>query len=378
MKKSLIIKLRIGYFLFTASMAAMVSACGSGDGQSAMMEMPPQETDFVSLNEGTASFIESYPGKIEGSVNVDIKAQVSGYLETIYVKEGDYVQKGQNLFRIKGDVFNEQIKNSEASLKSALASQTTARIEMNKLKPLVDGKVISEIQLQEAQAKYDMATAQVAQAKAALGSSTLNANFALIKAPVSGYIGRIPNRIGNLVTPTDAMPLTTLAEIDQVFVYFSLSEADYLARKTASGNEIISLITADGNMYPYKGKLEAASGNVDQNTGSMTLKAVFPNPEKNLRNGGFARIEITKNLNNVIAIPKGSIKDIQDKYFVFKLADSNKVSMSEIGISGSSGNFFIMKSGLKPGDKIAINRIDGLVEGMLVAPKIVSLDSIRN
>ncbi len=349
----------------------LLSACGQPQQG---FEMPPVNTDFMTLGLADASIEKRYPGMIEGTVNVEVKAQVSGYLETIYVKEGDYVNKGQSLFKIKGDVFNEQVNNSQANLKAALAAQANAKIEVEKIKPLVAEKVVSDIQLKTAQANYDAAAAQVAQAKAALGSSQINADFAIIKAPVSGYIGRIPNRIGNLVTPADAAPLTTLSEINQVLVYFSMSEADFIAfnqdRKTDVGMNTVSLIMADGKPYAHQGKLELASGNIERSTGSIALKAVFPNPDKLLRSGGAGRVIITKKLKDALALPMASVKDVQDKFFVFTLADSNKVAMKAIEVLGRSGDNYIVKSGVAKGEKIAINSIDALSEGVKVVPTV--------
>lgn len=362
-------KWKIRQVLLILLLGIMLSACGSENKESAMFDMPAQETNFVALKQGDATITHTYPGMIEGAINVDIKAQVSGYLEEIYVKEGDYVQKGQSLFRIKGDVFNEQVNHSNAALKSAQASLATATLEVDKLKPLVEGKVISTIQLNEAKARYEAALAQVAQAKAGLGSSKLNAEFALIKAPVSGYISRIPSRVGNLVTPGDVAPLTTLSDINAVFVYFSFSEADFITyKKQQKDKETIELVLADGSIYPYQGKLEFASGNIDRNTGSMTMKAIFENPDKLLRSGGSARVVINKIQENVLKISKLCVKDIQDKFFVYKLLEGNKIAMTPIEIFGSSGDNYLIQSGLEQGDKIAVNRIDALMDGMEVIP----------
>jgi membrane fusion protein (multidrug efflux system) len=347
-----------------------LSSCGKGNSQEGY-PAPKPEVDFFEAVASDGSIEKKYPGIIEGSVNVDIKAQVSGYLEAIYVKEGDYVTKGQSLFKIKGDVFAEQVNNSNASYQAALANLTTAKLEVEKIKPLVEGKVFSEIQLKSAQANYEAAKAQVAQAKAALGSSRLNADFSLIKAPVSGYISRIPNRIGNLVTPNDATPLTTLSDINTVYVYFSMSEADYLSfAKKGISKTPVTLILANGESYEHKGKLEVASGSIDRTTGSIALKAIFPNPKKYLRSGGSARVVVSDNLSSVVAIPMASVKDIQDKFFVFTLSDSSKVVMKPIEIAGTSGTNYYAKSGVKPGDKIALNSIDVLGDGMEVQPKI--------
>lgn len=372
----MITKMRKPSSLILAIAAAMfLSSCGQSSPGSAAGEIPAPETDFVTLIQGTGDTQKEYPGNIEGIVNVDVKPQVTGYLQAVLVKEGQYVQKGQPLFRIMPDVYNEQVKNSDAGLKSALAAQATARLEVEKLRPLVDGKVVSDMQLKTAEANYNAATAQVEQAKAALGSSKINANFTLIKAPVSGYIGRIPNRTGTLVSPTDTTALTTLSDISTVQVYFSISEANYITYSKEgifsgdSGN--IQLILADGSVYNQKGRVEAGSGNIDKATGSITMKAIFPNPDKLLRSGGAGKIVIGRTVDNIVQLPITSVKDIQDKFFVFKLADSSKVAMVPIQIDGKTKDTYYVKSGVKAGDKIAVNRIDMLQDGMKVQPKKV-------
>ncbi|WP_214229084.1 efflux RND transporter periplasmic adaptor subunit [Pedobacter sp. B4-66] len=359
--------------LFLAA-AMILSACGGGQSQTVSLALT--EVDFLTVSTATAGIQKKFPGNVEGSVSVDVKVQVSGYLDAIYVKEGDYVTKGQRLFQIKSEVFNEQVNNAQAMLKSAIANQATAKIEVEKIRPLVEGKVVSAVQLQSAQAAYDAASAAVSQAKASVSSARLNADFALIKAPVSGYIGRIPKRVGNLVTPSDAQPLTTLADINTLFVYFSMSEAEYIgfrkdvARDPGIVNNV-ELIIADGSTYGQLGKLETASGNIDPSTGSITLKAVFSNPDKLLRSGGSARVVINQKIESALSVPMASVKDIQDRFFVFMLDDSNKVSMSPLQIAGRSGENYLVKSGIKAGDKVALNNIDVLVDGMQVKPKLV-------
>lgn len=365
-----------GYFLFVLTAAVFLHSCNSANSQEATSQVTALPTDFIQLQSGNADISSGYPGSIEGRDNVDIKAQVTGYLEAVYVKEGQYVQKGQTLFRINPSVYNEQVNNSNAVLKTALANQATAKLEVEKLKPLVEGEVVSEMQLKTAQASYQAATAQVDQAKSALGSSRINAGFTYIKAPVAGYIGRIPNRTGNLISPSDPSPLTTLSDINTVNVYFSMNEADFLrytkakiASEDHTGN--VDLILPDGSTYAYKGQLENASGNFDRTTGSMQMKAIFQNPDKLLRAGGTAKVMIHQSIDDVIKLPKTAVKDIQDRFFVYKLSSKNKVVMSPIEISGGTINDYFVSSGVKAGDKIAINRIDALTEGALVLPKII-------
>ncbi|MFD2600139.1 efflux RND transporter periplasmic adaptor subunit [Sphingobacterium corticis] len=367
-------------FKFLALSSTFLGLSFSCSNQS--QEAPPMETvevDFQELRHDDAQIEKRYPGSVEGTVNVDIKAQVSGYLDEIFVQEGGYVQKGQSLFRIKADVFNEQVNSSRAAYEAAVAAEQNARIELEKVKPLVQGKVYTELQLETAEANYAAAKAQVSQARAALGSSEINADFSLIKAPVSGYIGRIPKRIGNLVTPNDATPLTTLSEINEVNVYFSLTEADFIAfvkdRQSDQGMNTVQFVMADGRVYEQNGRVEIASGNIDRTTGSIAMKATFPNPDKVLRAGGAGKIILTKKVSEALTVPMASVRDIQDRFFVFALADSNKVVMKPIEIRGKAGNQYIVQSGVAQGEKIALNRIDVLNEGMVVQPTMAQ-DSV--
>lgn len=348
--------------------STVLISCG---GNNQAQEEPVVNVDFIELAATDAETEIKYPGVIEGLVNVDIKAQVTGYLEHIYVKEGEYVNKGQPLFRIKADVYNEQVSNSKAAYQAALAAEQNAKLEIEKVKPLVEGKVYTILQLKTAEANYDAAKAQVAQARAALSASSINADFTLIKAPVSGYIGRIPNRIGNLVTPADATALTTLSEINSVYVYFSLSEADFISytKEQLKGNtqNEASLLLADGTVYGLPGKVEVASGNIDKTTGSIPLKATFINTDKILRAGGTAKVILKKKHDNVLLIPMEAVKDIQDRYFVYLFTDGNKVTMKQIEIAGNTGHHYLLKAGLNTGDKVIVNRIDLLHEGMTVS-----------
>ncbi|RXM52246.1 MULTISPECIES: efflux RND transporter periplasmic adaptor subunit [unclassified Chryseobacterium] len=365
---------RKGYLALSLTAAAILYSCGSGNGQETAQQAVALPTDFVQVNTGNEDVATGYPGSIEGQDNVEIKAQVTGYLEAVYIKEGQFVSKGQTLFRINPSVYNEQVNTNEAALKSALAAQESARLEVEKLRPLVEGKVVSDMQLKTAQASLKAASAQVAQAQSSLGSSKINANFTYIKAPVSGYIGRIPNRVGNLISPSDASPLTTLSNISSVNVYFSMNEADFIAhsRAAASGDHAdnVELILADGSKYGFKGRLENASGNFDKNTGSIQMKAVFQNPDKLLRSGGTGRVMIHNALDGVVKLPKTSVKDIQDKFFVYKLEGKDKVKMTQIEVSGSTSQDYFVKTGVNAGDKIAVNRIDALTDGALVVAKV--------
>ncbi|MFZ4861776.1 efflux RND transporter periplasmic adaptor subunit [Sphingobacterium sp. Mn56C] len=362
--------------MFVFTVLAITVACGSEsntDGGTAQA----LETDFVALEEGDAQTYVGYPARVEGTDNVEIKAQVSGYLQEVLVKEGQFVQKGQLLFKINPAIFEEQVNTNQAALKTALANQANALLEVEKIRPLVEGGVVSDLQLRTAQAAYDAASAQVAQARAAVGSSRLNADFTHIKAPVSGFIGRIPNRIGNLVTPADVVPLTNLSDITRINAYFAMNEAEFITYQRAGMDTThvlnsVEFILADGSTYPITGTLENASGIMERNLGSMAMKAVFANPDKLIRAGATGKVRLNYTLHHVLTIPKTAVKDIQDMLFVFKLTDGGVVNMVPIRISGGNATQYFVSSGLRAGDKIAINRMDVLTENMPVKATIAA------
>src|SRR5690606_5214510 len=209
-----------------ASSLFFVLSCSTGsskttDAQNNAMALPVQLIDTV-----TASTIKDYLGTIEGKVNVEIRPQVEGILEEIYVDEGAVVQEGQKLFKINPQPYQEQLNNAIANENVEKAKLENAKLEVDRLKPLVDNDVISDVRLRAARSDYDVAKASLAQASAAVASARINLGFTTIKAPVSGFIGRIPKRVGNLVSSSD--PLTELSDISEVYVYFAMSESDFL------------------------------------------------------------------------------------------------------------------------------------------------------
>jgi len=160
---------------------------------------------------------KEFNASLEGTKNIDIRSQVDGYLEKIYVDEGAFVKKGQPLFRLDARPFTEQLNNAKASVLAAKANLSNAEINVSKLEPLVKNNVVSDVQLKTAQAAYDAAKANVAQAEAQVSNAQINEGYTLISAPVDGYIGRIPSKIGSLVVRNDAQALTVLSEIKEVY-----------------------------------------------------------------------------------------------------------------------------------------------------------------
>ncbi|MDB5138765.1 MAG: efflux transporter periplasmic adaptor subunit [Mucilaginibacter sp.] len=340
---------------------------------------PPPSLPVAAIASATQTTYQEYPASIEGTVNVEIRPQVSGTLDKVFVDEGAFVNAGQPLFKINELPYRAQLNNSLASLHAAEAALANSQLEIDKLTPLVQNKVVSEYQLKTAKAAYDVAKANIEQAKANVSTAQINLGYTLIKAPVSGYIGRLLKKQGSLVAPADVEALTQLSDVHDVHVYFSLGEKDFVSFKEQYPGETlkdklkqlpaVELLLADDSQYDKKGKIDVIDGQFDKNTGAITIRASFPNPQGLLRSGNTGKVRLSLQHNDALIIPQSATIEMQDKVFVFTVADSNKVKKQPIEIVGKSGNNYLVKDGVKAGDQIVLSGIDHLQEGTVIHPE---------
>jgi len=333
----------------------------------------------ITLREDSIVLYEEFPTRLEGKVNVNIRPQVDGYIQRIFVEEGAYVKTGQSLFKIDDRSYVEQVNTASANLDAALAAQKNAKLEVEKYTLLSQNNVTSDFQLRTAQAQYETAQANVAQQRAALEAAKINLGFTLIKSPVNGFIGRIPKRIGNLASASDTQPLTILSEISSVYAYFSMTEKEFLLFNTRykgdnlnqkiSATDSVSLKLADNSDYPYRGKIQMINGEFDMNTGAVSVRASFKNPLYLLRTGNTGRIILPYTEKKVLLIPVLSTLDIQDKIFVVRLNKENKSERVAITVSQKQGDYYIVKSGLRPGERIVSRDLETIEEGSVIQPQ---------
>lgn len=371
--------------LLGLSIMVIAQACGTSTGSEQPVNAP-QRLPVLTLHPQPATTYNEYPAALEGSKDIEIRSQVDGQLEHIYVDEGAYVQEGQPLFRINDRVYAEQLNNAKASLAAAEANLTNARIDVDKLTPLVKNGVVSNVQLNAALAAERAAEANVQQARALVESAQINLGYTVISAPVSGYIGRIPFKMGSLISTTTPEPLTVLSEIRNVLAYFSLSENDFIGFKSrVEGATIaekignlppVELVLSDGSVYAQKGKVELVTGQFDQRTGTITFRAAFPNKDGLLRSGNTGKIRIPDVSPSVLLIPQEATFELQDKVFIFALVDSNRVESRPIPIAGKSGTYYLVERGVSPGDRIVYTGLDRLQDGMHIIPEPLAADSL--
>jgi membrane fusion protein, multidrug efflux system len=362
----------------------LIYSCKNSDATVSSVS-PVPALPVVTITDRPFTAYREYAATLEGSNDIEIRPQVSGYIEKIYVDEGAAVKKGQSLFKIYDQPFVEALNNASASLAVARANQASAEIEMNKLEPLVKNNVISPIQLKTAKAAYDATTAYVDQAMAQVANAKINIGYSLIKAPVDGFIGRIHIKIGSLVGGSNLDPLTNISEVKDVRAYFSVSETAFLRfRDEYAGKSIedkirnlppVDLILSDNTIYPQKGKVEMVAGQFTQGMGAIPFRASFPNPNGTLRSGGTGRVRISISFPAGLVIPQEATYELQDKVFVFLLSDSNKVNSAPVHIKGKAGNYYLIDQGIKPGDRIVYG-VEKVTDGTQIQPAAMSMDSL--
>lgn len=366
--------------------AVAVYVTGCNEAQGTQAAPPPQALPVLPINSAAATTYQEFSASIEGKTNVEIRPQVSGLLDKIYVEEGAYVTQGQPLFKINDRPYDEESNNAQASVVAAKANMEKAAIEVNRLTPLVENRVVSDVQLKAAQAAYDAAKAQVSQAEAAGKNAGINLGYTLLKAPVSGYIGRIPFKVGALVGKGEAQPLTMVSDIKEVYAYFGMSESDFLKfTNQVPGKTIdekikvlppVELQLADNSIYPAKGKIELMEGQFDRSIGAITFRATFPNAEHLLRSGITGKIRIPQANTGLLPVPQTSTYEIQDRIFVFTVGDSNKVVGKQLHIVSKTTDYYLVDKGVQAGDKIVFAGMDRLVDGAVISPQLLSADSL--
>lgn len=358
--------------MLVAAVATVLVSCGGGGGRPTFgdNEYP---VDVVATQ--NASLQSTYPATINGVQDVEIRPKVSGFLTQINVTEGQTVSAGQVLFVIDNETYQAQVRQAQAAVNTAQSAVNTAKLTFDNTKKLHASKVVGDYELQTAENTFLSAQAQLAQAQAALSSAKEALSFCYVKSPAAGVVGTLPLKKGALVSASNV--LTHVSDISTMDVYFSMTEKDMLTMSQGEGGLKgavekflpLKLQLADGTMYAYDGHVTSISGVIDRSTGSVQLKAQFPNPEKLLKSGGSGSIVIPSVADSAIVIPQRVVMEVQNKKFVYVLKENNKVAYTEITVDPQNdGVNYIVTSGLKVGDKYVTNGITKLTDQMEIVP----------
>lgn len=361
-------------FLRILAASLVIVSCGKND-KSAKAGGAQQIKEYktVTLQPESATLNSDFPASIQGQQNIEIRPRVEGYIEKIFVDEGAVVKAGQPLFKISAPEYEQQVRTATASIKSAQAEVSAAKLAVNKVKPLVEKGIISKYDLESAQYAYESAMASLAQANAALVNAKVNLGYTTVTSPVNGVVGSIPFRLGSLVSSNNAEPLTTVSSIGNVYAYFAINEKTLLSFTKDAGASLnkklksmpaVSLLLSDGSVYDQKGNIETVNGLINTETGTVNVRARFPNPKGIIRSGSSTTVRIPNDVKNAIIVPQSATFELQDKMFAVVLGKDKKTRNANITVlDNSAGNYYVVTSGLNPGDEIVLEGVASLKEG---------------
>jgi membrane fusion protein, multidrug efflux system len=332
---------------------------------------PPPGVTVATVMQKDVPIFQEWVGTMVGNVDADIRPKVDGFLLKRLYTEGSYVKKGQAMFQLDQRQTQASVEQAQGQLEQTRALLAQAEIDVNRYTPLVAQRAVSQAELDKAKSMERAATAQIEGAQAALDNAKLNRGWTTVASPIAGIAGISKVGIGDLMTPNTVM--TTVSAVDPIYVDFSISEQDYLRLvREKTGREAgkdLELSLGDGSVFPHHGHALLVNREVDSRTGTIQVRAEFPNQGNVLRPGQYARIRaVTENRKNALLIPQRAISELQGIYQVGVVGSDNKVTIRAVQPGPRFGDMWVIESGLQPGDKVVVDGLQRLRDGMTVAP----------
>ena len=360
--------------LLSISAILFLAACSSNSKKET-------EEQFQVLNPfiSDTAYQNEYVAEINSLQNVEVRTRIKGFIENIYVDEGQTLKQGQTLFTISSKEYQQDLFKAKAALKSAMADLKSAEIELANAQKLVDKNIVSNTELEMMQTKVDAMNAKVAEAQSGEAQAELNLSYTEIKSPFDGIINRIPNKTGSLID--QGTLLTTISNNKEMFAYFRVSEADYLNYITGKQEEKskeVSFMLANHTLYSHKGLIETTESEFDKSTGNIAFRAKFPNPEQILKHGSSGKVLVKTKLKNAMLIPQKSTFEVQANIYVFVVDENNKVQQRKVVPSLRLPHLYVISSGLSPDEKFIYEGVQRVQEGDKIIPKTISFSQTTN
>jgi len=364
-----------GTVALSGAALALLSACSKPATNAALDQ--PQEVLTMQVLQQDVPVVREWIGSLDGSVNADVRARVSAHLISKDYKEGAVVQKGDLLFEIDPSTYEAALEQAKASLAQAQANQLQTDQTEKRETELFEKNVESQQNRDNAIQSNAAAKAEVKAQEAAVRQAKLNLQFTKITAPISGVAGIANPGIGDLVGPSDAQPLTTISTVDPIKAYFQISEQDYLklarrlesARKTGEVAPPVGIILADGSLYPIQGKFATIDREVDQQTGTIRIEALFANPNNMLRPGQFVRVRVTvRDTRGALLVPQRAVNELQASYEVAVVDGANRAEIRPVKVGEKVGSLWVIEDGLKIGDRVVVEGMQRIRDGQMVKP----------
>ena len=332
----------------------------------------PPTVQVAEVIQRNVPVLSEWIGTTDGIVNATIRAQVQGYLIKQNYHEGDFVRKGQILFEIDPRTFQAALDRAKGQLGEQKARQSTAKANLARIIPLAEQNAMSKKDLDDATGQEQAAHAGVISAEAAVEKARLDLDFTKIVSPIGGIAGIAKAQIGNLVGPGVTEELTTVSTVDPIKVYISIGEQEYLIAtgkgKNGFKNNPLELILSDGSVYPYKGQFTIADRQVDANTGTIKIAAIFKNPGNILRPGQFAKVRALIKIKNALLVPQRAVMELQGSYQIAVVNAENKVDIRPVKVAERIDSLWVIDEGLKPGEQVVAEGIQKVRQGITVNP----------
>ncbi|MBE9484495.1 MAG: efflux RND transporter periplasmic adaptor subunit [Bacteroidetes bacterium] len=357
--------------------------------------IPPQEITVVAALQKDVSIYREFVGQVYGEKDIPIRARVEGFLEGIHFEEGFFVQKGQLLYSIDPEPFQAKVNAQLSKVAEAKTMLIKAKSDLDRYIPLAELNAVSKSDLDAAQAEYDASESAVKAAQANLRSAQIELSYTEMYSPINGLIGITKARVGDFVgKDPNPVILNTVSKTNNVKVRFYLTESEYLymsreyTQKTEEfGKEELeeaerpklSLILSDGSLYDQMGTVDFVDRGIDATTGSLLVQANFPNPKLILRPGLYAKVKLAaRHVEGAILIPQRCIMELQGLHSVYVVNDSNIVSSRQITSGPAIGDYQLVEDGLKAGEKVVIDALQKVKDGMLISPELIEFESKTN
>lgn len=363
--------------VLSCAMGLWSSCQSSGDKQVKSKETIP----VTILEPTTVDLPRSYVADIQAIQFVEIKAKVEGFVQQVLVDEGQLVKKGQPMFRLNSENYLEELKAAEANHKQMQAELEMANYETERVQRLVDKHIISPIRLDQVKREREVARMKVEQARAEMQRAQMEYSYTTITAPFTGYVDRIPYKVGSLVNPESL--LTTVSDISEVFAYYKVNESEYLRLKRAQLNgenlqqlDNVELVLPDGSVYRHKGKQETVEGDFERGTGSIAFRVRFPNPDGLLKHGVTGKVRLMTHMKDVCLIPQKSTFEIQDFTYVYLLNEEGQVQVRSFNPIERYHNYYVTQD-LKPHTAIVYEGVQMVKDGMHIKADTIPFEEVR-
>ncbi|WNJ20289.1 efflux RND transporter periplasmic adaptor subunit [Pontibacter sp. G13] len=354
-------------------------------------QMPPPNISFVEVDKKQVPLVKEFVGQLYGYRDVPIRTRVEGYVQSLHFQEGSNVKKGQLLYTIDPQPFQAEVAAKESQLAQSKINSIRAASDLERYEPLVKVNAVSQSDYDAAKAEDGASRAAVRAAEADLKLAKINLSYTKIYSPINGLIGRTDAKIGEFVgRDPNPVILNQVSRIDTMLAEFFITETDYLsvarAYHESYGDSLhlnpadertpFTLVLSDGSIFDHKGKFNFIDREVDPATGSLLIQASFPNPERILRPGQFARVRASiENDRGVMVIPQRSVSDLQGRHLVYVLQPDSTVKETEISLGSATGDMFIVSEGLNVGDQIVVEGLQKVRDGAKVVPNTIEFIS---